>query len=131
VASCERHFEPFIEYASAYPTIFLGQVISIVAKDESGEPSRDGRTNYSDYEVTLRAIRAWTPGVARTVVVRTRAGSPSAYPFEIGHVYLVFPTPRTDSTVVEVDVCSPTRASELASAEMKQLDKRMKSYIPQ
>jgi len=129
-ASCERHFEPFIEYASVYPTIFLGQVISIVAKGEWGEPSKDGRANYSDYEVTLRAVRAWTPGVARTIVVRTRAGSPSAYPFEIGRMYLVFAAPRAEDNLLEVDVCSPTRASQLPSAEMSQLDKRMESYIP-
>jgi hypothetical protein len=129
-ATCERHFEPFSEYAQSYPTIFLGQVISIVAKDESGVPSNDGRMNYGYYEVTLRAIRAWTPGVSRTMVVRTGAGSPYGYSFQMGRMYLVFAATRADSNVLEVDDCGPTRASQLASADVSQLDKRMASYVP-
>ena len=63
------------------------------------------------------------------MVLRTGAG-PSAYPFQIGRVYLVFAAPSAESSVLEVDVCSPTRESELARAEMSQLDKRMETYTP-
>ena len=72
LACCARDTTPLVEQLHAYQRVFLGQAISIVVKDESGTPADDGSLSHDGYEVTLRATRAWTPAVTRTMVVRTR-----------------------------------------------------------
>ena len=130
LASCERDFRPLAEQFQASESVFLGQVISIVAKDESGTSTSDGCIGYDHHEMTLRTTKAWTPGVDRKMVVQTPGGASGKYPFQVGHMYLIFANKRPSDGVLEVDVCTPTRADDDAGRVAATLDKTVKSYIP-
>ena len=130
LACCGTDSRPLAERVTSHRAVFLGQVVSIVAKDESRNPRNDGGVDYNDYEVTLRVVRAWKPGAGRMMVVHTAAEVSTAYQFQVGHMYLVFANNRGPRGGLEVSICSPTCSDEQASVLAKELDNILPSYIP-
>jgi hypothetical protein len=71
---------------------------------------------------TIVVTRKWKGTVHDTVAVVTGTGGGNCgYPFEIGHRYLVFPEEAEGAPALNVSLCSDTKPTAEAEAELQAL----------
>jgi hypothetical protein len=74
---------------------------------------------------TVLVSRPWKGVMGDTVDVITGTGGGNCgYPFEIGQRYLVFPDDSAGSTILNVSLCSDTKPTAEAEAELRVLRAR-------